>query len=59
MLQGNVRGVPPTMATKKDIADLKAHMKMVENRLSDRLTVRMGAMIGAGVAGLAAMKFFS
>ena len=47
-----------TVATKYDIAELKRDMKELEIRLTHSLTLRMGAMIVAATAFLAAIKFF-
>ena len=51
-----------TVATKYDIARLEAELSAKiassEARLRYDLTLRMGAMIAAGVGILAAMRFF-
>ena len=43
------------LATKQDIFDLKRDMKEMELRLKHDLTIRLGAMIAAGIAIVAAL----
>ncbi|MEO5373379.1 MAG: CCDC90 family protein [Alphaproteobacteria bacterium] len=46
------------LATKADIASLRSDMEKIELRLTNTLTLRLGGMIAASVAFLAAIKFF-
>jgi hypothetical protein len=43
------------LATKQDIFDLKRDMKEMELRLKHDLTLRLGAMMAAGIAIVAAL----
>ena len=43
------------MATKADVAEIKAELKQLEQRM----TLKLGAMLGAGVAFLSLFKVFS
>jgi hypothetical protein len=43
------------LATKKDILDLRRDMKEMELRLKHDLTIRLGAMLTAGIAIVAAL----
>jgi hypothetical protein len=43
------------LATKKDILELKRDMKEMELRLKHDLTIRLGAMLAAGIAIVAAL----
>ena len=39
-----------SLATKEDLAAVRAEMAQMEQRLEHRLTIRMGAMVAGGVA---------
>ncbi|PWJ81487.1 hypothetical protein C7441_11019 [Pseudaminobacter salicylatoxidans] len=58
--------VMPEIATKADISELRNSMKVDLQRLESlierqtlQLTVRLGGMVIAGVAALAAFRFFA
>ncbi len=48
------RIVDERLATKQDIASLQRDIKELEERLTYRLTLRMGTMLAASVAAIAA-----
>ncbi len=43
------------LATKQDIALLRADMTAMEQRIKDQLTIRLGGMLAAAVAIIAAL----
>ena len=43
------------LATKQDIALLRAELVAMEQRIKDQLTIRLGAMLAAAVAMVAAL----
>ena len=49
------RIVDEKLATKQDIASLQRDIKEMEERLTYRLTLRMGTMLAASVAVIAAL----
>jgi hypothetical protein len=46
------------LATKKDVREIKKEIKELEERLSYKLTTRLGGITATGVAILAALHFF-
>jgi hypothetical protein len=43
------------LATKQDVALLRADLVAMEQRIKDQLTIRLGGMLAAGVAVVAAL----
>jgi hypothetical protein len=43
------------VATKQDIALLRADLTALEQRIKDQLTIRLGAMLAAAIAIVAAL----
>lgn len=50
--------VEDNLATRRDIEDARRDIKELELRLKHDLTIRLGGIVVAGIAFLAALKFF-
>ena len=51
--------VDERMATKADLREMEARLSSEMQKLEYRLTIRLGAMLAAGVAVLAALVTFT
>jgi len=55
LAEEQARLIDERLATKADIAALKADLRALEERLEYRLTIRLGAMLAVAVAIVAAL----
>ncbi len=55
LAEENTRLLGEQLATKQDIALLRADMTAMEQRIKDQLTIRLGVMMAGGIAVVATL----